>query len=145
MAQLSTAALIRVLETLDIGLQKLQCSEPDSIDYELFRNSSIKSFELSVEISGKLLRKCLKAFNTDSRAVDSLVFNDVLRQAGKHGLLSREELERWLGYRQQRNATAHDYGEKLAEKAIVVLRNFVIDGKYLSERMQRIFDAESNG
>jgi hypothetical protein len=33
-----------------------------------------------------------------------------------HGLLSAEECERWLEYRDSRNTTAHDYGEDFAEK-----------------------------
>ena len=71
----------------------------DGVLYDLYRNAAIKSFELSLETAGKLLRKALKPYAVQPREVDRLVFNDVLRQAGKHGLLEIDEVSRWLKYR----------------------------------------------
>ena len=143
MAQLNTSALTKVLDTLDAGLSKLRAAEPSSIEYDLFRNATVKSFELSVEMVGKLLRKGLKAFVSDPRAVDSLVFNDVLRSAGKFGLMNAEELERWLKYRQHRNATAHDYGEKLADKTLKLLADYERDARALGQRLNKVFAADA--
>ena len=59
--------------------------------------------------------------------IDALIFKDVLRQAALRGLLSAEELERWLQYRDSRNLTAHDYGEELAEGSLKLIELFQLD------------------
>ena len=91
--------------TLERSLQSLAKATPGSVDAEVFRNADIKSFELTLETAGKLLRKVLKAYVGSPKEVDALVFKDVLRHAALHGLLSAGELERWLAYRDSRNDT----------------------------------------
>ena len=44
-----------------------------------------------------------------------LSFKDVFRQAHKHSLITEEETARWMKYRDNRNNTAHDYGQVFAE------------------------------
>lgn len=143
MNNLNTQSLIQVLNTLQAGLLRLKQSKADTVEYDLFRNATVKSFELATEIAGKLLRKALKSFDYDARTIDRLVYKDVLRTAGKQGLLNFEELERWLNYREHRNLTAHTYGEKLADQTIQVLNAFEADCRALSERIQGVFDADA--
>ena len=64
-----------------------------------------------LEQSGKLLRKRLAAFFASNRQADRLAFKDLFRHAAKHGLIAPEGVERWFLYRDNRNDTAHDYGE----------------------------------
>jgi hypothetical protein len=54
--------LQRCCLTLERSLQSLKACEPGSIDYEVIRNAVVKSFELTLEITGKLLRKVLKEY-----------------------------------------------------------------------------------
>ena len=82
---LNTDHLLRCISTLESSLAALERSEADSIDYEIFRNAVVKGFELVLEMSGKLLRKAVKAYGGSPKAVDELFFKDVLRHAGKHG------------------------------------------------------------
>ncbi|MFC0711928.1 hypothetical protein [Azorhizophilus paspali] len=80
--------LLRTAATLEqalLALGKMPSSE--DILFDLYRNAAIKSFELSLETAGKLLRKALKLYVGSPRSVDALVFNDLLRYAGKYGLL----------------------------------------------------------
>jgi hypothetical protein len=105
--------LQRCCLTLERSLQSLRSCEPGSIDYEVIRNAVVKSFELTLETTGKLLRKVLKQYTGAPKQVDELVYKDVLRHAALHGLLTTEELERWFAYRDNRNATAHDCGRSL--------------------------------
>lgn len=63
MALLNTDHLETCIKTLESSLTRLQSAQPDSIDYEIFRNATIKGFELRLETSGKLLRKTLKAYS----------------------------------------------------------------------------------
>lgn len=133
--KLNTKHLGRCIQTLESSLELLQQSESESISYEIYRNATVKGFELALETAGKLLRKAIKPYFAGSRAVDELYFKDLFRHAAKHGLLSTEEVERWFAYRDNRNTTAHDYGEKFAEETLLLLPKFIIDARQLKERI----------
>lgn len=109
----------------------LQQSQADSIEFEIFRNAVVKGFELTLETSGKLLRRALKAFAAAPRSVDELVFKDLIRQAARHALLTEAEVKRWFAYRDNRNSTAHDYGVGFAEETLKLLPGFIEDAKRL--------------
>ncbi len=127
--------LQRCCLTLERSLQSLKACDPGSIDYEVIRNAVVKSFELTLETSGKLLRKVLKEYTGAPKKVDELVYKDVLRHAALHGLLSSEELERWFQYRDNRNSTAHDYGEEFAEHTLGLIEEFQKDAQQLTHTL----------
>ncbi len=124
---INTLQLQRCVITLASSLEHLQQASIGSVDYEIFRNAVIKGFELTLETAGKLLRKALKAYYANPRAIDQLTYKDVLREAATHGLLSVEAVERWFEYRDNRNNTAHDYGEDFAEETLMLLPRFLED------------------
>lgn len=140
---LNVEHLRRTADTLEQAVAHLQ-SVPDEGDvlYDLYRNAAIKSFELSLETTGKLLRKALKLYGGSPREVDRLVFNDVLRHAGRHGLLDIAGVERWLAYRANRNTTAHDYGNGFAEETLKILPAYLHDARVLAKALQDLFDAQ---
>ena len=153
---LNTTHLRRTVDTLEqaiIHLQALPVERTDaasvsrgtkpgsSATADLYRNAAIKSFELSLETAGKLLRKALKPYAVQPREVDRLVFNDVLRQAGKHGLLEIDEVSRWLKYRANRNTTAHDYGEDFANETMKLLPAYLQDARALADRLDEAANA----
>ena len=131
--KLNTEHLDRCIQTLEGAVKKLNSSVEDSIEYDIFRNASIKGFELTLETSGKLLKKALKPYFATPRAVDQLVFKEIFRNASKHGLLTLDETERWFEYRDNRNTTAHDYGKEFVEKTLKLLPQFIQDAKNLKE------------
>jgi nucleotidyltransferase substrate binding protein (TIGR01987 family) len=134
--------LLRTAATLEQALIALDKTTPEEgVLYDLYRNAAIKSFELSLETSGKLLRKAIKAYGATPRSVDALVFNDVLRHAGKHALLDQAAVERWLRYRANRNSTAHDYGVGFAEETLKLLPAYLHDVRQLAIKLQEVFDA----
>jgi nucleotidyltransferase substrate binding protein (TIGR01987 family) len=137
--------LLRTVMTLEQALLAIEQNpaSPENVMFDLYRNAAIKSFELSLETAGKLLRKALKAYEASPRTVDAWVFNDVLRQAGKHGLLSIAEVERWLAYRANRNNTAHDYGEGFANDTLKLLPTYLQDVRHLAQALQKAFDASA--
>ena len=126
---LNTDHYTRRIKTLENSLILLQQAEPDSIDYEIFRNAVVKGFELTLETAGKLLRKALKAYTGNPREVDALTYKDVLRHAGKHGLMTTEAVTRLFAYRDNRNNTAHDYGVGFAEDTLNLLPGFITDAR----------------
>ena len=134
--------LLRTAATLEQALLAIERTPAeDAVMFDLFRNAAIKSFELSLEAAGKLLRKALKAYGGSPRSVDAWVFNDVLRQAGKHGLPDQQGVQRWLAYRANRNTTAHDYGEGFANITLKLLPAYLNDVRALAAPLQRVFDA----
>ena len=68
--RLTVGQLLRTASTLEHALLALQQqASQDDIMFDLFRNAAIKSFELSLETAGKLLRKALKAYSGNPRSV----------------------------------------------------------------------------
>ena len=123
----------RCIQTLERAYDMLENSEADSIEYDMYRSACVKEFEIILQQSGKLLRKCLKDFVHSPKAVDRLVFKEVFRQAAQHDLLTLEEVERWLIYRDNRNNTAHDYGKKFAEETKALIPAFLVNAKSLEQ------------
>lgn len=136
--------LRRTADTLEQAILKLAAIKTDDdVLYDLYRNAAIKSFKLSLETTGKLLRKALKLYGGSPREVDNLVFNDVLRHAGKHSLLDMAGVERWLAYRANRNTTAYDYVVGFANDTLKILPLYLDDVRALAIRLQEFFDAQS--
>jgi len=127
--------LARCIQTLSRSLYHLENCKPASDDYEVYRNAVIKGFELTLETSGKLLRKVLCEYMANPQAVNSLVFKDVFRQAAHYNLMSPEDVERWFAYRDSRNNTAHDYGVEFAEKALDLIKSFLDDSRKLHQTL----------
>lgn len=130
---INVESLEKYILTLEKSYASIKSADEGSIDYEMYRNSLVKSFELTLEQSGKLLRKRLKPFFATNRAVDTLSFKDVFRNAFKHSLISLDEVERWFAYRDNRNSTAHDYGKAFAEETLALIDSFLVDVKHLKK------------
>jgi nucleotidyltransferase substrate binding protein (TIGR01987 family) len=136
---LRTEHLARFLQTLEKSLERAKRAPEHSFDYEIYRNAVVKGFELTLETAGKLLRKALKTYAENPRAVDDLIFNDVLRHANKHGLLDAAAAERWFAYRDNRNNTALDYGEGFAQETLALMPDFLSDSRRLETTLREKF------
>jgi len=125
------------IKKCNLALQKanseLKKYSQDDFMYEMYRSATIKEFEIILEQSGKLLKKVLRAYFHSNKEADKLNFKDIFRHAGLHSLLTIDEVERWLEYRDNRNSTAHDYGEYLAKETLVLIEQFIVDVDKLIE------------
>ncbi len=133
---INTNHLSICIRTLRSSLEHLNAAVPESIDYEIFRNAVIKGFELTLETAAKLLRKALKTYHGNPKAVDALTYKEVLREAAKHSLIEGGAVERWFLYRDNRNNTAHDYGEEFAEETLSLMPEFLEDITALERVLQ---------
>lgn len=131
--QIDTTYLRRCLGTLEGALDQLARHDPDSLMHDVFRAACVKQFELVLEQSGKLLSKRLRPWFASNRQVDKLVFKDVFRHAAKRDLIDAKACERWMRYRDNRNDTAHDYGEAFAVETLRLLPDFLADAKALAD------------
>ncbi len=133
MPTISADFLKRCIGALELALDQLRQREPGDFIYEVFRSACVKEFEIIFEQSGSLLRKRLRPYFASNRQADTLSFKDVFRYASKHGLISLQACERWFEYRDNRNDTAHLYGEDFAETTLTLLPQFIEDAKDLAQ------------
>ena len=115
------------LRTLERAAAAVQQTVPTDPLYDVYRLAVIKSFELTIELTAKLLRKTLREYAGSARAVDGLSFNELFRLAGQSRLLDAAAVGRWLAYRANRNSTAHDYGEEFVRDTLQLLPTYVRD------------------
>ena len=137
---IDTTFLRRCIGTLERALGELDKQEPDDFIYDIYRAACVKEFELILEQSGKLLRKRLGAFFASNREADRLPFKELFRHAAKHGLLDCDTVERWFEYRDNRNETAHDYGENFAKATLKLLPSFIEDATALADMIDSAED-----
>ena len=138
---IDTTFLRRCTRGLALALDEIdKHQETDDVLYDVFRAACVKEFELVLEQSGKLLRKRLAVFFASNRQADQLAFKDLFRHAARHGLIDPETVERWLHYRDNRNDTAHNYGEDFAEATLRLLPSFVADAKALADKIEKACD-----
>ena len=66
----------------------------------------------------------------------ALTYKDIFRHAAKHGLITLDEVERWLQYRDHRNQTAHEYGENYADNILLLIPQFLTDANTLLKAIE---------
>lgn len=133
MSKINTEYLERGIRTLEESYKLLKEAEEGSIQYEIYRNSLVKGFEMTIEQGGKLLRRKLAPYFASKREVDQLTYKDLFRDANKRSMLDSAEVGRWFVYRDNRNSTAYDYGEQFAEDTLSLMGKFIVDAYRLLE------------
>lgn len=136
MLYLNTDHLSRCRQTLESSLNFYQQATAGSVEQEVFRNAIVKGYELTQETAFKLLKKALKVYGHGGKKLESTPIKDILRLAAVHDLLSLDEVERWFSYRDNRNNTAHDYGEAFAEQTLVLMPAFLADTALLVQTLE---------
>ena len=132
---ISTEFLTRCILVLEKSYEELkkQDEAKDPVRFDIYRNSVIKAFEMTIEQSGKLLRKKLKPYFSSSKEVYQLTYKQLFKSALQHGLLEEDLVQRWFAYRDNRNDTAHDYGEYFAVQTLGLIEQFIADAKVLCD------------
>lgn len=134
---INTEHLDNTLRALESALAHYQAvAGEDAVEQEIFRLAIIKGFELAQEVSFKLIRRRLRDFGHSSRKLEATPVKELLRLAAQHSLLSIAEVERWFGYRANRNNTAHNYGEDFVQATLAILPDFIRDARALAKRLR---------
>lgn len=101
------------------------------------RDSAIKRFELTFDLSWKLI----KAFLEEEKGIKCLSPKDCFREAYRQGVIDYDEL--WIKMTDLRNAAVHTYNEKFAdafyEKLPNMLKLFLFLKKKIKEYKKIIF------
>ncbi len=126
---------LRALEAA-VALYRRAAGEEQATDQEVFRMAIVKGFELTQEVCFKLIKRRLKDFGHGGRKLEATPVRELLRLAARHDLLTLEEVERWFSYRDNRNDTAHDYGEGFTRETLALMPDFIRDARALESRLR---------
>lgn len=135
---INTDYLSACIENLMLSFELMGQQKNNDKLYLVYRSAVIKEFELILEQSGKLLKKAIEPFFANNEAVDKLFFKEIFKYAHKFGLMNADEVKRWFEYRDSRNKTAHDYGQDLAQKTLLLVQDFLVDSKNLITIIKKI-------
>ena len=138
--RINTDFLDRCINTLESAVEQLQQREPGDTLFDTLREISVKEFEIVMEQSGILLKKRLRPYFASNRQADRLTFKNIFRHAARHDLISLEACERWFAYRDNRNDTAHDYGEAFTKTTLRLLPDFIEDARELARVISEAVD-----
>ncbi len=139
---LNTDHLNRCIRTLQASLELYHKASPGEIGQEVFRNAIVKGCELTQETAFKLVKKALRDFGHGAKKLDSTPIKEILRLSATHGLMTLEEVERWFAYRDNRNNTAHAYGEGFAQETLPLMPQFIADANKLASVLRERFPSE---
>lgn len=104
-------------------------------DDNAIRDALIQRFEYTYELSIKMIKRYLKDLSSLSINVNSLTFNELIREALQAELL-KGNLEDWIEYRNKRNLTSHTYDEKKADEVVLSSKKFLNEVLYLLKRLE---------
>ena len=100
------------------------------------RDGLIQRFELTYELSHKLLRRYLSAVAPSPEQVHSLTFQDLIRAGSDQGLL-RGDWPRWRTFREMRTRTSHTYDEETALQVVAAIPDFLAEAEHLRDELAR--------
>lgn len=99
------------------------------------RDSCLKRFEYTYELSHKMLKRHLKQNAPNPADIDQDSFQDLIRMGYDKGLLLNS-WDIWKDYRHNRNRTAHGYDKDIAEKIVASLHDFYGEADYLLQKLK---------
>ena len=129
--------LRRCVDRLDLALEQLQKHEPGELIYEVYWPACTREFEIILARSVRLLRRHLRPYFGADRRADSLTHREVFRYAARHGLISIQECERWLGYRDDWERASYLHGEDLPEATLSLLPQLIEDAREITKVMSK--------
>lgn len=99
---------------------------------DIVRDSAIKRFEFTFDLSWKLIKAALE----EEKGIKCMSPKECFREAYRQGILDYDDF--WLKMADWRNIAVHTYGEKFAdsfyEKLPEALKRFKLLGKRVKER-----------
>lgn len=130
------SALENAIGQLEKSLEyaQSQMAKDDPGLFEQLRNSVIKCFEFTYEISHKMLRRHLENTAASPDEFDLSVFQNLIRTGNEKGLL-RSDWSRWKEYRQARTDSSHTYDLARADAIYQVAPDFLQEASFLFKKL----------
>lgn len=128
--EFNTDNLKKCINTLEICYIDYKEANNEKIK-EYIKDSCIKRFEYSVEISWKLMKRFLKL--KYGRSEQELTINNIFRLMEGYGFIT--SWQDWKDYYSKRNDTSHEYNQEKAEEILNIIEKFIKDEKFLYEKL----------
>lgn len=139
MEKLDITALNDAFTSLEKTISKLENQEWFNQQEEIVQDTliagSIQKFEFVYELSIKMLKRQLKAIESNDSDIDSTDFRDMLRISAQYGLI--ELPEEWFDYRKMRNITSHTYDQNKALQVYSGITRFLASVAFLVEQLKK--------
>ena len=97
---------------------------------EMVRDSVIKRFEFTYELSHRVLRRFLSLTEPNPEEVAEMTFPQLIRTGNQRHLLM-SDWTRWHRFRDLRNKTAHPYNESMAIEVSEGAPAFLDEARFL--------------
>lgn len=139
MEKLDITALQNAFTSLEKTISKLENQQWFNLQEEIVQDTliagSIQKFEFVYELSIKMLKRQLKAIESNDSDIDSTDFRDILRIAAHYGLIESPEI--WFDYRKMRNITSHTYDQNKALQVYSGISDFLESSRFLVVQLQK--------
>lgn len=122
---INLSSLEKAILTLDEAIIRSKQAPLD----DLLRDGVIQRFEYTFELSIKMLKRILEKMSVLASVIDTLSYNQLLREAAEKGLI--DNVRQWMMYRHQRNLTSHTYNQAKAIQVYESILIFIDDAKAL--------------
>lgn len=132
--KMSLSTLKKTIVSLEDSLSvynKYENTEDKKLKVAL-KESVIQSFEVSYEMSRKMIERYLK--ESVGKDTDQMVIRDVFRLGEKVGILA--DALAWFDYKEKRNQTSHVYDVNVAEEVFLTGRRFLEDARFLLKKLE---------
>ena len=123
----SLSDLLKVSEN-DARMGQLSDVERNGI-----RSGVIQNFEVTYELSWKLIARWLNTYIADGTA-DGVTRRQLFRLAAENRLIA--DVDMWMQHHQARNDTSHIYDEERAAQVYRATREFSHDARWLLEALE---------
>ena len=130
--KLDITSLGNAVQRLREGLLRYEREPKD----EQIRDGLIQRFELTYELSHKMLRRYLKETAASPDEIERMPFADLIRTGNAQGLL-REGWPAWRRFREMRARTSHTYDANVAAQVVSAIPAFVEEAEHLYAELQR--------
>lgn len=108
-------------------------SRLDDTERRGIRDGVIQNFEITYELSWKLITRWLNA-NINPGIADGVTRRQIFRRAAEHRLIA--DVDTWMRHHAARNATSHTYDEDRAVQVYSATLDFVTDARLLLEALE---------
>ncbi len=112
--------------------EAMELFEREPSDY--LRDSVIKRFEFTYELSVRLLKRALEIASLNSDEIDQMSFPQLIRTADEQGFVL-SGWPRWSEFRKARNRSAHAYNEQLALDVLAEVPAFEREAEFLYHKL----------
>lgn len=128
--KLDLTSLAKAIASLEAAL-----TEYARIPNEFMRDACIQRFEYTYELAWKMLKRHLELSSANPGEIDEMSFQNLIRSGSEKSLLLHG-WDVWKNYRQARGTTSHGYDELKAIEVFKQVPEFLIEAKFLLQKLQ---------